>query len=114
MNTETRPAVSGGRGRPAFGPPAMALGGDRALGTELHCTYKRVSVAYFEASVMARRLAAAERQIMRLKLKNARLRSGSAGPQATGDDKNDEGVSSTAGAPGDRSATETQERKMEP
>ena len=68
MNTNTRPAAFGSRGRPAFRPPMSVPAEDEAS------TYERLSVAYFE-------LAKAERQIVRLKRENAHLRRGSAGPQ---------------------------------
>ena len=96
MNTNTRPAAFGSRGRPAFRPP-MSAPADKAS------MYERLSVVYFE-------LATKERQIARLKRDNARLRRGTTGRRAGG---NDRGARPVAGAPAGRSVKERQERELE-
>ena len=99
MNTNTRPAAFGSRGRPAFRPPMSAPAEleDKASMCE------RLSVVYFE-------LATKERQIARLKRDNARLRRGTAGRRTEG---NDRGAKPVAGAPAGRSVKERQERELE-
>ena len=97
MNTNTRPAAFGSRGRPAFRPPMSAPAEDKAS------MYERLSVVYFE-------LATKERQIARLKRDNARLRRGTTGRRAGG---NDRGAKPVAGAPAGRSVEERQERELE-
>jgi hypothetical protein len=97
MNTNTRPAAFGSRGRPAFRPPMSAPAEDKAS------MYERLSVVYFE-------LATKERQIARLKRDNARLRRGTTGRRAGG---NDRGARPVAGAPAGRSVEERQERELE-